>query len=709
MTRRLRDAAFALVLFAASAAAGAQSVPWTPSPSARHSIELLVDDAGLQLTTTQWPLPRDAVARALDRLPRSLEPRLQAARERVERELGRQNGSALTLTLRNSADALPGFGDDATPGSSVALRSSVLNGQRIALQLGGRIEANADPARSNAQFRLDDTALVTEALGVQLQAFAHKSWWSPGWQSALALGNNAPALTGIGLQRASALPSENRWLHWLGPWNFDVFAAQDEGITEPANPFVIGARFTFRPFSSLEIGLTRTAQWGGRGRDMSAQSALRLLTGIGSNADTVAEQPKDPGNEMAGFDLRARCPAGMPCAAYLQLIGEDEAGFRPSRYLGLYGFEWAGADGSGRYLAEYTETGCRSPIGRPFLRGCAYRNYAYPQGYTSAGRWLGSVFGPDSRVLTLGWLDADTGTSLRLHVGRIGSRSGAYTPLLDDPQHAGHLTALSAQRSLAWGDAVVTPELDWQRVHGVDGTHQTLRVGVSARMPFDDAFATGRTRLGASLSGIDGSAWTPALVAAGLIGGAALLDRPADRYATAHGNNPSASALRHTGNWLPVAGIGLAGLSWLTQRDSPAGELGGVALQSGAGATAVALLAKFAVDRSRPSDERGPSRFGEAQRSKSSFPSLHTTLAWALVTPYAQHYDLPWLYGVAALTNASRVMGRDHWLSDTVAGAALGHWVGSQFYRRSHAAGDAPSRGSLSLTPGGVNFSMKFD
>src|SRR5206468_6103662 len=52
-------------------------------------------------------------------------------------------------------------------------------------------------------------------------AWAHRSWWGPGWQSALPLSNNSPPLDGIGFQRAAGVPSESPWLSWLGPWNTD--------------------------------------------------------------------------------------------------------------------------------------------------------------------------------------------------------------------------------------------------------------------------------------------------------------------------------------------------------------------------------------------------------------------------------------------------------------------------------------------------------
>jgi membrane-associated phospholipid phosphatase len=49
---------------------------------------------------------------------------------------------------------------------------------------------------------------------------------------------------------------------------------------------------------------------------------------------------------------------------------------------------------------------------------------------------------------------------------------------------------------------------------------------------------------------------------------------------------------------------------------------------------------------------------------------------WAAVTPYAKEYDMPWLYGVAALSNAGRTASREHWFSDTVAGSLLGYGLG---------------------------------
>ena len=459
-----------------------------PSAAGRHQLELLVDEAGLDLVITHWPLPRAAVSSALDALPSALPIDLDRARAQLRRELDALARASASLTLRNTDDTLAGYGDDATRGSSIGLRSTTFGAAAYTAQFGARVDAQAQgTARGGGTWRFEESAVALEAGGVQLQGWSHRSWWGPGWQSSLVLGNNAPALIGLGLQRASASRSDSRWLAWLGPWNFEFFIARGDGAGQSESPFLVGQRLTLRPFANLEIGLTRTAQWGGSGHDQSARSFLNMLAGIGLNADTAAQKRADPANELAGYDFRLRCPFGVRCAGYVQLIGEDRAGLWPSRFLGLYGVEAWSADGGQRYHAEVAETGCRAPIGRAMLTPCAYRNSAYPDGYASAGRWLGAGVGPDSRLFTLGWLDAASGTSLRLDVGRIGAGIGAYTPQTRDAATSGRLVGMSARREFRWVATTITPTLDWIRIAAPAGTRRELRAGATLQVSLGGA------------------------------------------------------------------------------------------------------------------------------------------------------------------------------------------------------------------------------
>jgi membrane-associated phospholipid phosphatase len=92
------------------------------------------------------------------------------------------------------------------------------------------------------------------------------------------------------------------------------------------------------------------------------------------------------------------------------------------------------------------------------------------------------------------------------------------------------------------------------------------------------------------------------------------------------------------------------------------------------GVTAEAL--GYAIGRERPD---ATTSANEWRKGGDSFPSLHTTVAFAVGTVFAEsgNDDYRWIrriigYGVASATGYVRVSENVHWLSDNVAGAALG-------------------------------------
>ena len=89
---------------------------------------------------------------------------------------------------------------------------------------------SADSGQSRATARLDDSAIVADALGIQAQAWAHRSWWGPGWyRSALSAAHQRAGARGHRVPAPPVLPSESPWLSWLGPWNGEFFVARTEG------------------------------------------------------------------------------------------------------------------------------------------------------------------------------------------------------------------------------------------------------------------------------------------------------------------------------------------------------------------------------------------------------------------------------------------------------------------------------------------------
>ena len=217
--------------------------------------------------------------------------------------------------------------------------------------------------------------------------------------------------------------------------------------------------------------------------------------------------------------------------------------------------------------------------------------------------------------------------------------------------------------------------------------------------PFVNPWAAMRVRLEQSASATPSAPeWLKATaVVGGVVVASALSDKPVDRFVKKHQNSASFRNWDKLGKVMPFALVGAAGAAFAFG-DERVQNIGLISMQSVAAATGLSLVGKYAIGRARPGEERGPwSSVGSGNnRSDASFPSGHSAIAFAAVTPFAKEYDAPWLYSVAALGSAGRVAGRKHWVSDTVAGGILGYAVGSWLW---HAQRDQ-SKSGLSINPG---------
>jgi membrane-associated phospholipid phosphatase len=99
-------------------------------------------------------------------------------------------------------------------------------------------------------------------------------------------------------------------------------------------------------------------------------------------------------------------------------------------------------------------------------------------------------------------------------------------------------------------------------------------------------------------------------------------------------------------------------------------------LEAGVLSTASGEILGFAAGRERPDATTSPNQW---RQGGDSFPSLHASAAFAIGTVFAESGsdEYRWArrivgYGIAGATAYVRVKENVHWLSDTVAGAALG-------------------------------------
>jgi len=106
-------------------------------------------------------------------------------------------------------------------------------------------------------------------------------------------------------------------------------------------------------------------------------------------------------------------------------------------------------------------------------------------------------------------------------------------------------------------------------------------------------------------------------------------------------------------------------------------------------ANAVGMVVKYSAGRSRPYAEDGKRSFSpfSFKTSRSSFPSGHTTGAFAVASVFASGYSSAWVgaaaYGAASAAGLQRVYSDKHWASDVFFGAVLGAAAGRAVVRLS--------------------------
>jgi len=193
-------------------------------------------------------------------------------------------------------------------------------GERFSLNLAAAYTANPFDGE---EFRPDGTYLGVALGNWMVMAGWQERWWGPGRDGGLILSTNARPRPGVTLQRNNSTPFKTKWLSWMGPWTFTTFmdVLDDERTINDA--WLFGMRGSFRPpRTGLEIGISRTAQWCGDGRPCDFKTFLRLLNG-NDNRGANVDPEDEPGNQLAGFDIRWTLPKQTPVALYIQWIAED--------------------------------------------------------------------------------------------------------------------------------------------------------------------------------------------------------------------------------------------------------------------------------------------------------------------------------------------------------------------------------------------------
>lgn len=169
--------------------------------------------------------------------------------------------------------------------------------------------------------------------------------------------------------------------------------------------------------------------------------------------------------------------------------------------------------------------------------------------------------------------------------------------------------------------------------------------------------------------------------------GLTLIDQPIADFFQSHKNNTesyiSRNVLEHFGaehSFIVMSGIFVYGAF---KHDNRCVSTALLALESFTLASLMTRIPKTLVGRQRPDNWEGNGPYEiNGPFTGNSFPSGHTTASFAVASVIATQFrESKWIpvtaYSVATLAGLSRIYDNKHWLSDVVAGAAVGTLVGN--------------------------------
>jgi PAP2 superfamily len=186
-----------------------------------------------------------------------------------------------------------------------------------------------------------------------------------------------------------------------------------------------------------------------------------------------------------------------------------------------------------------------------------------------------------------------------------------------------------------------------------------------------------------------GRQWEGFSIAVAGIGAAALLDDTVRNHERNDHNRFSDQVAKDFEQFGQAGAFGVMGAFYVAglvsdnSRARSVGEDGLISTLIAGGIVTPAL--KLVAGRTRPRDTDKTFDF-KPFSGNSSFPSGHSTEAFAVASVIATHYDATWVkvasYGSAALVGFARIHHQAHFLSDVTAGAIIGTATGRAVVHR---------------------------
>lgn len=363
----------------------------------RTDLNWLNQQGVIQISTSTWPLSGDEIQRALSnaQISNTVQQRV------IDSVLAKLKADNQQLKLGVFAETdqknIPqAFGDQQKAQYQAALE---FNAGSTNWDAKIRVNAEKDPQIDNDQdVNLEGSYLAGKLWNQWLIAGQIPTYWGPGHDGSLIRGDASRPVYGFTVQRAEQTAFENKWLSWIGPWQYQAFAGQLDDYSAVPDAKLIGLRVTAQPLPYLELGASRAIQWGGEGRPESLSSLWDAFVGSKDNGGTG--EP-DPSNQIAGFDARLNLFSltQIPVGLYAQYVGEDEAGGLPAKKMYLAGIDYSSTVKNMPYQL-YTEWADTRTNGK--VKGISYNHMNYTDGFYQHGYPLAHALGGDAQMISVG-------------------------------------------------------------------------------------------------------------------------------------------------------------------------------------------------------------------------------------------------------------------------------------------------------------------
>ena len=287
---------------------------------------------------------------------------------------------------------------------------------------------------ATSRFRLLDVYVGMTLANWQISFGKQSQWWGPSEGGAMLFTNNAEPLDNM-LRIDRVQPFQLPWIfHYLGGIRLQFFLGQFSGheflnngsqgyvgqFGQPLHPqpFLSGAKISFKLTQNFEFGLTKTTVYGGPGQPLTLKTLFQSVLGVHVNGNAL-------GDGRSGADFSYRIPKLRDWLTfYGEAMSEDEPS--PIPYMRQSIFQ------GGLYIAKIPrlpkvdlrlEGGSTSAVNYDVEPGgYFYWNDQYVDGYTNNGRFIGSWLGRAAQgesARTNVWLSAKNKIGLEIRHRKI--------------------------------------------------------------------------------------------------------------------------------------------------------------------------------------------------------------------------------------------------------------------------------------------------